>query len=326
MKATLQDASLARYAGRFVWLELDFDKPSNQEFIRNHGVAYTPTLLLLDAKTDRAIATNKGGMTVSELQRFLEQDEDDAAGTRAFARTAAGDDAGAAQLAVSEAPRMARDEGFVRLVLAGLMASNSGGSAPWATRARAVLEPLAAEAVGVRSALRDHRFQLYQQLMVAASVRNDKAAVRRWGDRWLAELDATKPASDDERSALDIARVDAAGLLEDPMRVLPALVASERAMPDNYNASLRVAQLLVDARRWDDAAAACARGLVHVTGPLGRSWLLATKADALAGKHDVAGARGALEEALAAARQIGTPSLRDRNVARLTQQLGKLRD
>ena len=32
MRDTLADASLARYAGQFVWLELDFDKPENEAF------------------------------------------------------------------------------------------------------------------------------------------------------------------------------------------------------------------------------------------------------------------------------------------------------
>jgi hypothetical protein len=57
----------------------------------------------------------------------------------------------------------------------------------------------------------------------------------------LAEVDATPPRGDDERSALDIARVDAARVMNTPLRVLPALVASEKAMPNNFNASLRVA-------------------------------------------------------------------------------------
>ena len=57
MKATLQDAALTRDAGRFVWLELDFDKPGNQAFLARHGVAYTPTLMVLDPADERATAT-----------------------------------------------------------------------------------------------------------------------------------------------------------------------------------------------------------------------------------------------------------------------------
>ena len=45
MRASFADAALARYAGRFVWLDLNFDKESNQSFVERHGVQWTPTLL-----------------------------------------------------------------------------------------------------------------------------------------------------------------------------------------------------------------------------------------------------------------------------------------
>jgi len=40
------------------------------------------------------------------------------------------------------------------------------------------------------------------------------------GEQWLAELDAIKPTSDDERSALDIARVENIQAYGDPARIL----------------------------------------------------------------------------------------------------------
>ena len=171
------------------------------------------------------------------------------------------------------------------------------------------------------SALRDERFQLHQQLMYAADLRGDKAAVTRWGERWLAFIDATKPVNDDERSALDIARVDAASEMDQPARVIPALTASERAMPANYNASLRLAQMLVAAKRYDETLAACDRGLAHVSGPIGRSWLLRTEAEAFVGKGDRAAAHRALTEALQAAQKIGTKDSRENNVRRISEEI-----
>ena len=326
MRATLEDARLARYAGRFVWLELDFDQPANQEFLRKHGVAFTPTMFIIDPVTDRATATQMGGLTLAELDRFLEHGEHDAISSRAFELVAARKYHEAADLTVAEAPGMKRDEAFARTVLAGLNAVGSESAAPWAQKDRVIIEPLAAEALKVPGVLRDHRFQLYQDLMIAAALRHDNAALLRFGDQWLAEIDTTRPKSDDERSALDIARVDAADLLGQPVRVLPALIDSERAMPNNYNASLRLAQMFVAAKRYDEAVAACNRGLLHVTGPLGRMWILQTQADALAGKRDFARERTALDEALAAAHQIGMQSLREKNVAHLTQRLKGLKN
>jgi predicted Zn-dependent protease len=159
--------------------------------------------------------------------------------------------------------------------------------------------------------------------MHAAQQRDDAAALARWGGRWLDEIERTTPAGDDERSALDIARVDAVQLLGTPARAIPALVESERAMPGNYNASLRLAQVATAARRYDDALAACGRGLEHVTGPIARSWLLQTKAEALIGKGDPAAARRALDEALRSARTIGTKANRDSNVARIQRAIAE---
>jgi tetratricopeptide (TPR) repeat protein len=373
MRATLADASLARFAGRFVWLELNFDKPVNQEFLARHGVAYTPTLFVLDPADERATATQLGGMTLPELSQFLERGEslaspgktaapadtsnrhgdemlalgkfteaatayrqalrlggqtwprrDHAIGSLTWALMMSGQSQACAEMAAAEAPQIARGELFSRAVLSGVTCVNQGESAPWAEAALKTLEPLAAEAIALPATLRDHRFQLYQQLMYNAEVRGDKATVARWGGRWLDELDATKPVNDDERSALDVARVDAASLLGDPSRVLPALIASERAMPNNYNASLRLAQMAAEAKQYDRAIAACDRGLMHVSGPMGRTWLLQTKAGALTGKGQRAEARRALEAALQSARQIGVTKSRERNIGIISKALKEL--
>ena len=371
MRATLANAALVKYAGRFVWLELDFDNPTNQAFIARHGVTFTPTLLVIDPADERSTATKFGGLTLSELSLFLERGE---VGVKqrmngpadvAFARgeemvgrgqlteaiaayrealklatpgwpeqnrvigsltktlMSSRDFQACAETAAAHAPAMPRDSTFASTVLSGFGCSLSGGNAPWADAARKVIEPLAVEAVALPATLRDDRFQLYQLFMSVAQRSGNKDKVAQWGDRWLDEIEATKPADDDERSALDIARVDAAQLMNAPARVLPALVASERAMPTNYNASLRLAEIATEAKQYDDALAACERGLAHVTGPIGRSWLLQTKAEALAGKGDSAAARSALEEALQAARAIGDGHVRDSNVRRITQAIAE---
>jgi tetratricopeptide (TPR) repeat protein len=362
----MADATLMRYAGRFVWLNLDFDKPENQAFIVGHRVAYTPTLFVLDPTDERATATQLGTLTLSQVQEFLDRGErgvKQKAKTPADSALAQGDallgrgrlaDAASSyrdalrlarpgwpnrdrtlssytlalmtgrsyqactETAVTEAPKMPRGAAFATVVRTGLSSANSGGQASWAEAARKTLEPLAAEAVALPSTTRDDRFDLYMDLMDAAKARADKAAVDRWGGRWIDELDATKPANDDERSALDIARVDAAGIMDAPARVLPALAASERAMPNNYNASLRLAQMEMAAKHYDLAIAACGRGLPHVSGPLARSWILQVEAEALLAKGDRTSARRAYEEALQAAKAIGTQSSRENNIRRIT--------
>src|SRR5207302_1062593 len=94
-----------------------------------------------------------------------------------------------ATTAASEAPRLPRERTFASVVAAGLACANQGGETSWAEAARQVLEPLAVSALRVAGALRDDRFQLYQQLMVAADRRHDEEGLARLGDAWLAEID-----------------------------------------------------------------------------------------------------------------------------------------
>jgi tetratricopeptide (TPR) repeat protein len=220
-----------------------------------------------------------------------------------------------AELAATEAPRLPHDESLGRALAFGLGCIANEVGAPWTTEPYATLAALAPEALASPAIARDHRFSIYRWSIVVADQRGDHAATKQWGDRWIAELDAEAPATEDERTALDIARVEAADALHDPDRVLPALIASERAMPTSYVASLRLAQVQLSAKRYDDAIAACERGLQHVTGPLAKSWLLQLEAKAFVatGRRDEA--RRVLTLALAAARQIATEGARARNIA-----------
>ena len=372
MRVTLKDASLARYAGRFVWLELNFDGAANRNFLARHGVTSTPSFYVIDPADGHAAATQLGAMTTQEVGGFLDRGEQN---VRASSKDPAdvlltrGDDLLAsdrhaeaasayedavrtggnkwpereravtsltwallashqhqrcAETAASEAPHMKRTAMFGRLLVAGMLCVSNDPAAPWAKPAARTLEPLAVEAIALPVTVRDHRFQLYQGLMSLADARGDKATVQSLGDRWLQELDSTKPANDDERSALDIARVDAASILNEPQRVLPALTKSERAMPENYNASLRLAQMQSAAHQYTQSIAACDRGLQHVDGALGRSWLLQVKADALRQMGRRAEALSVYQDALHSARQIGLKSPRDNNTVKIKKAMENL--
>jgi tetratricopeptide (TPR) repeat protein len=146
------------------------------------------------------------------------------------------------------------------------------------------------------------------------------------GSRWLNELDARRPANDEERSAIDIARVENIQTYGHPKRILPALIASEQAMPDGWNASLRVAQMENAAKNYDEAIAACDRGLARKAGPAGRSWLLRIKADALGNKGQPEAARKALQEALTAAEAIPNPQTRESSVKSIKATLERSHD
>lgn len=91
------------------------------------------------------------------------------------------------------------------------------------------LEPLAKEGLSLTTTVRDHRNGLYRTLMYVALTRNDQAQAADWGDRRLKDLDGIKPANDEERSAVDSARVENIQAFGDPKRILPALLTSEHA-------------------------------------------------------------------------------------------------
>ena len=226
-----------------------------------------------------------------------------------------------AETSANDAAAMKRDVIFVRTVVAGMWCLASTDPAPWADAALRQLQPLAEKALTFPITVRDHRDSIYRTLMLISVKRKDNASAAKWGDRWLAELDAIKPRSDDERSALDIARVENIQTYGDPKRILPALRESERAMSTNYIASLRVAQMEDAAKRYGRATAACDRGLARNPGSAGRSWLLQIKAECLQAQNKIAEARQTLEQALKAAREIPSQMGRDRNVWRIQNML-----
>jgi tetratricopeptide (TPR) repeat protein len=365
----LAQADLARYAGQFVWLELNYDSPQNRAFLTKFGASATPTFFVIDPQTETVAATQTGAMSLPELREFLrrgagnvfagKQSPADAALLRGDALLAQQpveavqayrealrlapaiwpkrDLAEAsivaalqasrqwrqcAEAAAAEAAYMKRGPMFGRTIVAGMWCVVSPGPASWSKAAAAKLEPLAKEALSLPTTVRDHRDELYRTLMRLSLSRSDTLAAAEWGSRWLDELDAIKPVSDEERSAVDIARVENIQTFGSPSRILPALMASERAMPDNYNASLRVAQMESAAKHYDQAIAACDRGLARSPGAAGRAWLLQIKADALTHGGRTAEAHHALQQALQAAKAIPNQHWREVSMKTIENALG----
>jgi len=364
----LAHADLSRYAGQFVWLEMNFDKPQNQDFFSRFEASGTPTFYVIDAE-GKLLADQPGAMSETELRAFLDrgvslaqdrQTPADAALERAdVLLSRKSPDAVAAyeevlrlappdwprralaqyslvtalqlneqhqqcaETAVREASTMKHDNAFANTVAAGMWCLVQGDAAArWRPAVASKLEALAEQALASPDTVRDERNELYRTLMYLAVSRDQNSRAGILEDKWLGELEAVKPADEEERSAVDIARVEAIQIYGNPERILVALRSSEGAMPNNYNASLRVAQMEKAAKHYDDAVAACDRGLSRNPGALGRSWLLQTKADALKQKGDSAAARETLEQALRAAQQIPSQSQRENNVKRIKQALG----
>jgi tetratricopeptide (TPR) repeat protein len=73
MKATVfRDEALREHAGRFVWLEIDTEKPQNAEIKQKLGVRALPTYYVLDPKTETVILKWVGAATVPQLVGLLD--------------------------------------------------------------------------------------------------------------------------------------------------------------------------------------------------------------------------------------------------------------
>jgi hypothetical protein len=112
--------------------------------------------------------------------------------------------------------------------------------------------------------------------------------------------------------------------LGQPERAIPALEATERAIPQDDTPSSWLASAYAAANRPDDALAAVARGLAKARGPTGSARLLMTRASILKKKGDPEGARRDLLAALEAAKTIPAAPARAQTQAQVQHQLDDL--
>jgi tetratricopeptide repeat protein len=76
MRATVfTDGSLARQAGRFVWLSIDVEKEKNAAFRKTYGVGALPSFFVLDEKSEAAVLRWVGGATVAQLTKLFDDGE-----------------------------------------------------------------------------------------------------------------------------------------------------------------------------------------------------------------------------------------------------------
>ncbi len=66
------DASLERYAGRFVWLAINTEDAKNAAFLKQYPIPALPTMLVLDAKRDTVALRYVGGATVAQIRHLLD--------------------------------------------------------------------------------------------------------------------------------------------------------------------------------------------------------------------------------------------------------------
>ena len=340
MRATvLTDATLAKQAGRFVWLSIDTEDGKNADFLDRYPWEAVPTFQVLDAKTEQVAYSWIGAVDAPELLRRFDEAE------VAFHRTDGAvaslpSSPDAAVLALSLARK--NDECATRalellpslpsaavkanVASTGLdCALSAAEDAAWRASALATLEATVREAVGYPGLLDDDRSGLYSALVDARRRQGDETGAQAAAVTWLDWLDvqAQTAASVEARAALDGYRVSAALSAKAPERVVDTIRRSEQELPKDYNPPARLALVYREMGRYDDAIAASDRALSKVYGPR-KLTLLDARSTILEKKGDTAGAQATLEEAIAYASTLPKSQRPKGLIARIEKRLGQV--
>jgi tetratricopeptide (TPR) repeat protein len=361
----LSDPSLARQAGRFVWLAIDIDQDRNAPFVARHPLPGVPTFLIIDSATEKVLLTRSSGLDRAQFLALLDEGErvGRAAGEadRAFAegqaldgegkakdavaayeralkvapaafprhratvealalaREQSGDARGCVELAANETANGPRDAAWANLVTSGLECSLSLPNNEW----QAVLVARGREAVKLDGLGGDDRSGAYEMLVDAAK---DAAEKKALAVEWLAflENEAARAPTAAARAVYDPHRLLAAIALGDPARAVPALQASERELPDDYNGAARLGIAYLEMGRYDDSLQACERALGKVYGPR-RLRIEETRATAYRRKGDLASARRVLEEAVRAGEALPRSTRAESATAHLRKLIDELK-
>ncbi len=197
-----------------------------------------------------------------------------------------------------------------------LMAMNleaTSADSPWACKtvvriqsrktniaaAVAALEPSARAGLTAPGVLTDDVSGLYDALLGARRAMKDQAGARKVAGEWLGWVEAASARAPTPlaRSAFDGARLSAAITLGDVARVLPALEASARALPDQYFALAYLARGQLEAGQPKAAATTAAAAARLADGPR-KVVILLVEAKALRAAGDRDGALAAADQAI----------------------------
>jgi tetratricopeptide (TPR) repeat protein len=201
----------------------------------------------------------------------------------------------------------------------------STDTAEWKKDAVAALVPMLWQALRIPDLLADDRSSVYDELIEALEAGGDELGAKTLAAGWWSFLEgeARNAKTPESRAAFDSHRVGAAIKMGAPARAIPLLQATERDLPEDYNAPARLAIVYREMGRYDDALVANRRALAKVYGPR-RLRVLEVESDLYRRKGDAASAKKALDEALAVATALPASQHPERQVAHLKELIQKL--
>ena len=275
------DPALGAFRDRFVWLALDTERAGNAAFLAAHPVEAWPTLFVIDPRTEAVRALWRGALKVDELVAWLSEASGAAASPGSRERAAEArvgdlrrhkDNPTCVDDAESSLRWMAAGTSRLNVALEGLTcAQRLPGSSPRRGPASAALaEAILGMVEDARFALLpDDRSNGFSYLVEAAQNAHDDERARSLAGRWMKFLEqaAAGAATPAARAVFDSHRVEAALALGQPAAAIPALEASARDFPQDYNPPARLARLYLTAGRVADARAAIERALALAYGP-----------------------------------------------------------
>ncbi len=232
-----------------------------------------------------------------------------------------------AQAALKAVPTMPRGSSLANTADVGLQcALRAPKDAAWRAAAVSGLEPWVRSALDIPDLLADDRAGLYETLVESAESSGDKDRAILLAGAWLtfSESEASRARTPEARASFDSHRVAAAMKLGDPARAIPALQASERDLPDDYNPPARLALLYSQLGRQDEALRAADRALAKAYGPR-RIRVYEIKAQVYIKAGDRAAAQRTLLEALRFAQSLPKAQQSEQTIARLQKAIDAVR-
>jgi len=172
----------------------------------------------------------------------------------------------------------------------------------------------------------DDRSGLYEAMVEGRAEMGDEAGSKALAAEWIAFLEgeAAKAPNPEARTVFDSHRMSAAMMLNDPMRVVPALEQSEKDLPGDYNPPARLAVLYRMLGRLDDALAANDRALAKVQGAR-RLRVLSDRSTIQAARGEKDAAVKTVEEAIAYAKSLPEAQVSQRQREALEKKLAELK-
>src|SRR5215471_16544136 len=188
------------------------------------------------------------------------------------------------------------------------------------------LESAIRESLTIADLTADDRGGLYEVLVEAAKIEGDKVRAKELASEWLVfeEAQAANARTPEQRAAFDPYRVEAAIELGEPERAIPALQASERDFPHDYNPPLRLANIYTHLGKYDEALKAAERANSKAYGPR-KLLVYQTKGNIYLKKGEPQKAQRVLQEGLKFAQSLPKSQRPEKRIAQLQTLLGEAR-